>query len=199
MIQTKWRALLGKSTCLLVAALASGCLGSGQPAEPKDAVAVYPEAPQLGAPAAAARPLWAIDSGLTVLERLSQATQELEIQRQRNAQLEQRLAEEKLLSDSVATQLTEKAEEAARLQQQLAATDLTIEQVRAEAAAAEALQPELFVLQAELDAARDEISSRKRELLVLTLKLEDIYRVLIKEFEGRATARAEGEQTVKSE
>jgi vacuolar-type H+-ATPase subunit I/STV1 len=199
MIQTKWRALLGKSTCLLIAALASGCLGSGQPAQPKDAVAIYPEAPQLGAPAAAARPLWAIDSGPTVLERLAQATQELELQRQRSAQLEQQLAAEKLLSDSLATQLTEKAEDAARLQQRLAETDLTIEQVRAEAAAAEALQPELLVLQAELDAARDEISSRKKELLALTLRLEDIYRVLIKEFEARATARAEGEQTIKPE
>ena len=195
MAQFEWRALLGKSTCLFVVALAMGCTSATPTVEHPSSIVSLPASPQ--AVPAAAEPMLVVDSGPTALERIAQATQALEAERRRSAQLARQVADEKARSAELEERLAQQTQAADRLRRQLADLEQAIEDVRAEATAAEGLRPQMLVLKAQLDATQAELAARKKELLQLTLKLEDIYRVLIREFESRSAMREAGEFVVR--
>jgi len=197
MKRNPWRALLRKSACLMLAVCTTGCLGTAEVVK-SPAVSTAPPS-EISDPTPPEETLPLADTGPTVLERLSQTHAMLEAERQRTADLTSQLEAEKARSADLENQLAGRMAAADKLRRQLDDMEQAIKDVRNEAAAAEAIRPQVLVLQAQLDAAREELKSRKQEMLQLTSRLEDIYNVLIKEFEARAQARDLGEVVVRPE
>ncbi len=191
------RAILGRSFCLMIAAaVAAGCVGT----EPKTmdqplAVAheIEPDAAVLPADVEITGPLsmptFEPQTGLTPLERIVLAEKTIKAEKERCSRLERLLEAERKKHAEVKTKLDEQTRLNDKLRRQLVDMDAIIEEVRKETAQMQALRAENLSLQQQLEAARADVSTRKKELLDLTLKLEDIYNVLIKEAEARKNAQ----------
>ena len=193
-MSTPWRALLRRSTYLLpLAVLAAGCFGTSATSTPALPGIVQQQ------PAPAPEPfelMPVLQTGPTALERLARADHDMQARNQQYEELRQQLEAQKQRNAQADALIAERDVTIDKLRRQLADMDVAIADVRKELDASVELRQKCHDLEVQLEAAQDEVASRKKEMLELTLKLEDIYKVLISEFQARAEARDRGEFVV---
>jgi len=181
---------------MIVAAVAAGCVGTEPKTmdgplavvhEVKPNVAAQPaEVQTTGAPS---RPTIEPDTGLTHLERIALAEKTIKAEKERCSRLERQLESTRKKYAEAKMRLDEQTGLNDKLRRQLVDMDAIIEEVHKETKQVQALRAGNLNLQQQLKTARADLTTRKKELLDLTLKLEDIYNVLIKEAEARKKAQ----------
>jgi len=181
---------------MIAAAVAAGCVGTGPKIMDQPLGVVHEIEPDAAVEAAEAeitgplsRPTLEPQTGLTLLERIALAEKKIKAEKERCSRLERLLDAEREKYAEVKAKLENQTSVNDKLRRQLVDMDAIIEEVRKETGQMQALRAENLTLGQQLKAARTEISTRKKELLDLTLKLEDIYKVLIKEAEARKKAQ----------
>ena len=191
------RAIIGRGLCLMiVAAVAAGCVGTEPKTLDGPLAVVHEVKPDVAAqPAevktaeAPSRPTIEPDIGLTPLERIALAEKTIKAEKERRSTLERQLESTRKRYAEAKMKLDEQTELNDKLRRQLVDMDTIIDEVQKETKQVQALRAGNINLQQQLKTAHADLTTRKKELLDLTLKLEDIYNVLIKEAEARKKAQ----------
>lgn len=182
--QTAVGRCLAASVAGMVLAALCGCTGSmtrlsQEPSDPVvDETAAKPEGERPQTP-------FVPDKGPTALETIAKLSRQVETEQRRTASLQKALDTRANRIVQLERQLADQSAAADRLKRQLADMDRMIEDVRARTSQVQTLRMKNAELREQLETANLALEVRKNELYELTLKLEDIYQVLIKQFKAR--------------